>query len=498
MTLRARITWMLLCTIVPLGLIVAVGLYSFVRAALMAKLDDALVVRAESLASAVKLKSDGIEFDFEDATMPQYQLQTTPNQQPIAYFELWQLTNGMPSHLIERSPSLGSAQLIAPDQPPPRDSAWDGELSNDVDIRILSRTITPMVEDDAQVACALPAILVVVAVPRESVDDPLAALAIGMTCAGLVFAVVGGVSVRWSLAKGLAPVRGLADCVNAIDAANLGTRLHATNLPIEIAPIQERINDLLARIASAMQREKRFTAAAAHELRTPVAELRTLLEVAASRTRTADESHRTIATSLTSIERLDRLVTALLRLTRIESGRERASMTDVRIASALNDAIANAQPMANARQVRFNVLVDPGQAIVADKDLIAVALSNLIANAAEYADENSAVEVTVSASDALGDSFVVLRITNAASMLAGVDIDRIGESLWRMDSSRTDSRHIGMGIALARSAFAACDAAMEIHLGRSGLGQITVEVRLKQSGMTSAIKNDERVKSTGM
>jgi len=289
----------------------------------------------------------------------------------------------------------------------------------------------------------------------------------------LVFAIVSGIAVRWSLKKGLAPVHVLSDSVAAIDASNLTTRLDAPNLPIEIAPIQGRINDLLGRIESSLQREKRFSVAVAHELRTPVAELRALLEVAASRPRSVEESHQTMMTALKSIVRLDRLVSALLRLTRIECGREYATATEIPIGEFVREAIAQVQPMAIVRGIRFNIKSNDDEKIVADPDLIVMALSNLISNAAEYADGNSIVEIEITQQD----SFIVMRMGNAASSLADVDIERLGESLWRIDSARTYSSHLGMGISLARSALEASDAGFTIHLDKSGVVQFRVEIQ---------------------
>ncbi len=112
MTLRARLTWILLATLVPLGLAVGCGLYVFVRGSLYARLDDALAARAETLAAAVKSHAGQIEFDFEDAAMPQYQPRPGAAPRQIAYFEIWRLNGATLDVVIERSTSLGAATLL--------------------------------------------------------------------------------------------------------------------------------------------------------------------------------------------------------------------------------------------------------------------------------------------------------------------------------------------------------------------------------------------------
>lgn len=482
MTLRARLTWILLATLVPLGLAVGCGLYVFVRSSLYARLDDALTARAEALAAAVKSNAGQIEFDFEDAAMPQYQPRAGEDPRQIAYFEIWKVKGATLDVVIERSTSLGVAALLGVPGDPARERTWNTDLPGDVDVRVLARRIVPAADRDESKheatgtpepisqstqagagasAAGGSAVLIVVAVSRDTVDGPLEVLTIGLLCAAAVLTVVAWLALRWAIAKGLAPVSTLAEQVAAIDAAGLGSvagragvRLRVDRLPSEIAPIQERVNALLIRIEAAMQREKRFTTAAAHELRTPVAELRTLLEVAASRPRTTEEANRTLLTSLACVERLDRLVSALLRLTRIEAGRETAKHTTINVFDLIEKTIEAVRPIAEARRVQFRTDLPREMSVHADSDLMGLALSNLIANAAEYADEGSTVQV-VTTRDKSGTT---LRMSNSAASLATVDVARLGEALWRPDQARVSSDHLGLGLTLARSALAASGA----------------------------------------
>lgn len=504
MTLRARLTWILLATLVPLGLAVGCGLYVFVRGSLYARLDDALTARAEALAAAVKQHGDQVEFDFEDAAMPQYQPRFGADPRQIAYFEIWKVKGATLDVVIERSTSLGAATLLGVPGDAVRERTWNTDLPGDVDVRVLARRIVPTADRDESKheatgtpepisqstqggagvnAAGGSAVLIVVAVSRDTVDGPLEVLTIGLLCAAAVLTVVAWLALRWAIAKGLAPVSTLAEQVAAIDAAGLGSgaggagvRLRADRLPSEIAPIQERVNALLIRIEAAMQREKRFTTAAAHELRTPVAELRTLLEVAASRPRTAEEANQTLSTSLACVERLDRLVSALLRLTRIEAGRETSKHTAINVVELIEKAIEAVRPIAEARRLQFHLDLPREISVSADTDLLGLALSNLIANSAEYADEGSTVQVETTTDK----SGTTLRIANSAASLATVDVARIGEALWRPDQARVSSEHLGLGLTLARSALAASGASgttMTIRVEPAAPPRFEVELR---------------------
>ncbi|MGH7130382.1 MAG: ATP-binding protein [Phycisphaerales bacterium] len=492
MTLRGRLTWMLLLTLAPLGAAAGLGLYVFVRSSLIARLDDALTARAEALAAMVKSKNGALEFDFEDGAMPQYQSRPESGARQTAYFEVYRLKNGELDGLVERSPSLGARTLLGARRVPTREAFWNSELSGDLDVRVMARRAAANVEADHQLepdespdsqrgaapsAATGPAhpaaeVLLVVAVSRETVEEPLEALATALPVTGVVLIAVGWLTLRGAIFKGLQPVNNLAEQVAAINPANLGMALRVQRLPPEVVPIQDRVNALLARIEAAMQREKRFTTAAAHELRTPVAELRTLLEVAASRPRSAEESGQTVSAALSIVEQLDRLVAALLHLTRIESGRESAAWTVVPVVSLVEEVIHATGAIATGRGTRFRVTVPQELTARADVELLRLALGNIVANAAEYADASSEVEITAHAVE----DGVAIRITNHAASLAGVDSARIGEPLWCPDQARVRTGHLGLGLALARAALHAMSSTLVISSTSADTNRVVVDI----------------------
>lgn len=475
MTLRGRLIWMLFLTLIPLGVGVGVGLYAFVRSSLMARLDETLVARAEALAAMFEAKHGDLEFEFAQEAMSQYQARS-PNARDAAGFEVYRLKDGALDKLVQRSPSLGDQSLLGGRPLPSLATSWNGHLSGDLDIRVLAKRLPVKVEREEQAESGRiaidPEVLVVVAMSREAVDKPVDTLVAALAGAGVLILAVGWISVRWAISRGLAPVNHLAQQVTAIDPANLGSRLHTERLPAEIAPIQERMNALLERMDAAMQREKRFTSAAAHELRTPVAELRTLLEVAALRPRSAEESAQTMSAAGTIVERLHGLVAAMLHLTRIESGRESVELSSVSLSSVVQEAVEGARAIAAARSVRFQVAVDQRMTVRCDTGLFNMVVGNVVANAAEYADEGS--EVSIAAS--VGPNGTVLRITNRATTLVGINQARIGEPLWRPDPARSHSGHLGLGISLARAALTAMGGTIAVSVASAELPQFVVEI----------------------
>src|SRR5262249_9793902 len=123
--------------------------------------------------------------------------------------------------------------------------------------------------------------------------------------------------VAWNLERGLSPLARLGAQADAIGSESLATRFPVTGVPAELVPIGHRLNDLLARLDSAFERERRFTAAVTHELRTPIAELRSACDVAL---RWPEESRASLAEAHEVSIQMGRLVEALLELRRGETG----------------------------------------------------------------------------------------------------------------------------------------------------------------------------------
>ena len=127
--------------------------------------------------------------------------------------------------------------------------------------------------------------------------------------------------VPWSVQRGLRPLIRLRREVATVHAGSLATRFSVLSLPAELQPIASGLNDLLARLEGAFLREQRFTATAAHELRTPLAELRALAEVNLTTPATVAEQVESWRDALQATLRMQTLAARLLDLARVEGSR---------------------------------------------------------------------------------------------------------------------------------------------------------------------------------
>ena len=264
-SLRARLIRS--TTLATAVVLLAAGLllYLLVRDGLVDQFDRALADKARLLASAMEWEGSELDLNFDEFDLHEFERPDRP-----AYLQIW-LTDGA---VAFRSPSLAGADLErlagSLDAPPFRRVILpDGRPG-----RAVGFTMTPKTEGSSPPPGAA-AVTMMLARETASVDAVLAQLAVLLVAVGLV-AVALSAGVLWlAVRRGLRPVEGLANRIAGLRQQDLAARVQAPDAPTELLPVVDRLNDLLERIENAFQRERAFSADVAHELRTPLAGLRT-------------------------------------------------------------------------------------------------------------------------------------------------------------------------------------------------------------------------------
>jgi signal transduction histidine kinase len=194
-----------------------------------------------------------------------------------------------------------------------------------------------------------------------------------------------------------------------------------------------------------MERERRFAADAAHELRSPLAEMRATVEVALRRPREAGEYRDALEAVASGLVRLQNLVVGLLQLTRGAGG---ATGRPVDLAAVLRHAAGGSQAVrSRARPGDFSA---DGVWVLGDPELLAAAVGNVLDNAARYAPAE-APTIAVETDGAGGTVRVV--ISDRGPGVPAADRERIFEPLTRLDAARTVAgvEGFGLGLAVARA-----------------------------------------------
>lgn len=252
------------------------------------------------------------------------------------------------------------------------------------------------------------------------------------------------IAMAWAVRRALAPVRDLTAELQARDATDL--RQVPTQLaPAELKPLIQAMNDLFHRIDDTLARERRFTADAAHELRTPLAALRAQWDVVR---RSADGAERAQAEAKlgNGIDRLDRLVTQMLALSHLESAvapqGQLLSAQPVPWPQVVEQAVSDCLPVAERRHIELACeWPAAGQTplpLNGDAHLLTVLLRNLLDNAVRYAPVGSLVTLRV-----LTDR---LEVDNDGPALPAAQIARMGERFYRPDGQQEFGSGLGVSI----------------------------------------------------
>ncbi len=266
-----------------------------------------------------------------------------------------------------------------------------------------------------------------------------------MLLSGLVVSSV----IRWST-RGVAHV---SSRIATLDASSLGERLDVEDLPDELRPPFAKVNELLKRIEQVLSRERQFSADVTHELRTPLAGLRTILEVSGSRERSASEHRASLRDALEVVRQLEAIVENLLALAQLGAGRmAEENPEEIAIGDLVNSCFKPLSGFADARELRFDNWVAPTASIVADAVKLRLITSNLISNAVQYTAEGG--WITVESEPAQG---LVLRVRDSGPPIPEGALAKVFDPFFRVERSRSgSSEHFGIGLTLVRGLCEAC------------------------------------------
>jgi two-component system OmpR family sensor kinase len=285
----------------------------------------------------------------------------------------------------------------------------------------------------------------VVAVPLSDIEGTLAALWRTLLIVGVIALLATGL-VGYRLATlALRPVDLMTQRAQLIGRDHLKARLADPVTDDELSRLSHVLNEMLDRLYQIIESHQKFAADASHELRSPLTSLRSRLEVALRRTRTAEEYRRVIADCLSEVERLTRLAEDLLELARSDAQRLTLDLSEFELQPLIASEIARLQSEASARQVKLTSSISPSLTVIADEERLRRVVNNFLSNAIQYCKPEGG-EVNVTAGN--GGNDVWIEIHDDGIGLDAEQQQRIFERFWRADSARC-LRTGGAGLGLA-------------------------------------------------
>lgn len=273
--------------------------------------------------------------------------------------------------------------------------------------------------------------------------------------------------VGWLVGRGLAPLRRVTRAVAARRADSLEP-VALADVPDEIQPLVEALNGLLARLATALQAQRDFTADAAHELRSPLTALSLQVQLLE---RAHDAAGRTAALAELrgGIARAVHLVDQLLKLARL--GPEVGSATEpVRLAELAARVLAEHAPLATAKAIDLGLgEVDPALSVRGDPAGLRLLLSNLVGNAVRYTPDGGRVDVSVLAEGPQA----LLVVSDTGPGIPADERGRVFDRFYRRPGETAEGS--GLGLAIVRAV--ADRHGADVRLGDADGGGLRVEVR---------------------
>ncbi|CAM2011549.1 ATP-binding protein [Acanthopleuribacter pedis] len=450
-SIRGTLTAALLVGAGTVVLLIALLLDHQIRAFLQQRYDRDLLRGAEMLITLTKETEEGVELDFAGEFMPRFETPAGGH-----FFELW-LPNG---ELLEASESLAGGHIPLPNQP------VTAAVFQDLDghplgrCRVVRLSFVPqregeeedgpfdaegfIADDQALSSGDQPVMTLLLARRRDEFDAFLHLIRAwiwGSQALLLAFIIV---LVRLALQRGLRPLDAIRDQVQKIDHENLATRIVPPTQADELTPVVQQLNALLQRLDEAVARERRFTSDVAHELRTPLAELRTLSEVGL---RNRDDT-ALLTGFLEDVHEvgleMQQLVENLLELSRCDGGRRMLVTERVDLVQVVAKAWARAQPQAGSRTLALDA--PTSLTVTTDRALIEHIVQNLVNNAATHGPDGCRIAVTLEAAPHPG-----LTISNPAPDLEAADLSCLYDRFWQKDAARTGGKNTGLGLAIVHA-----------------------------------------------
>lgn len=245
----------------------------------------------------------------------------------------------------------------------------------------------------------------------------------------------------WAVRQGLAPLRQLSEMLGQRKPQALEP-LGLSDTPSEIQPVVKALNDLFERIEGMMMSERRFTADAAHELRTPIAAIRAQAQVALGAGPNAAQRDHALQATLAGCDRATRLVEQLLTLARLET--PAAVPTHPLDLSALVQRVAaELAPGALTRRQTLELDAPAPCALAGDDTLVGVLVRNLIDNALRYSPDGAHIKVSV----ACEAEQAVLCVQDSGPGMQAQDMARLGERFFRVLGHAQPGSGLGWSIA---------------------------------------------------
>jgi signal transduction histidine kinase len=266
----------------------------------------------------------------------------------------------------------------------------------------------------------------------------------------------------------MARVHSMRQTVSAIIHGDLKHRLPTDRSEDELSTLSSTINGMLDQIEQLVHGVRNVSNSIAHDLRTPLAELRSRLEELALIRPAAEATFAEIDGAVADVDQVIRIFDALLRLAEIDAGLRRSGFVTFDLVDLAGTAVEFYAPAAELKNIRLQSHADGSLQVSGDPVLLAQALSNLIDNALKYTPENGAIDVTL---QRRAGGRAEIAITDNGPGIDDSEKTKVVERFYRGDASR-GTPGVGLGLSLAQAVAKLHGSALELSDRGPGLSVV--------------------------
>jgi two-component system OmpR family sensor kinase len=369
--IRTRIALWIAAISSALLVVMAVTVFGVFQQQLVASLDDTLSLRAASNRDLVDLST----------SPPSLRIVRDPARELFSGEAVLRLYRSDGTLLDDASPATGRTdeerELVLAAAKLGADVYRTVDLADDEDYRV----VASLVGDPGPGQVVL-----VTGLERSRVNSPLRILRIILAIAVPVTAGGAGLGGYWVAQRALHPVSAMAATAQVITHGDLDQRVPGADSGDELGHLAATLNSMIARLGGAVERERRFTADAAHELRTPLAAIETGIDVTLAHERSPAEYRRVLALIRGQTRRLDHLANQLLLLSRLDADEVRGTFAPVELNGLLEAVVESFRDGHPHATVTADIPTE-SFIVAGDVELLARAVMNLLDNAATHAGE---------------------------------------------------------------------------------------------------------------
>lgn len=277
---------------------------------------------------------------------------------------------------------------------------------------------------------------------QQALDSLRTQLMLGVPLV-MILAGLGGVFLA---GRALRPINQITRTAQSISGSDLKQRINYQGAADEIGRLAKMFDEMLDRLNAAFGRERQFTADVAHELRTPLTVLKGQIGVTVSRARTGAEYERTLHDLEEQVDRLIRLTTDLLFLSRLEQGRLPWQPEAIEFSDLLAGIVEQVQPLAESKGLKLNKEIPNGLSLRGDPDHLIRLFLNLLDNAIRYTQPGGQIEVRAEGED----TGLYVSVSDTGPGIPPEHLPHLFDRFHRVEAARSRATGgAGLGLAIA-------------------------------------------------